>query len=140
MINWYLKYDSETVDLEFDLIDYSNYNPMSEKDTFSSHYFQEIIEDFQKFECGNEQITLSNDQYCSKCQAHLIKQSNVLMSIFKTETILCDLRNVRNLSKKAVHYLEAERFYYYCFWNAVSNDKSYLIQRLHNSFKRFLNF
>ncbi len=140
MINWYKAYDEESKDQPFKQVKYSKYSPYSEDCIFTAHYFEEIKHNFQKFELGHVELTLNNDHFCSKCQGQLLKQSQTLCTIFKTESLLCDIESLQDLAQRAVRFFEAERFYYFSFWNAVVNDKQFLLTRLKHSYMRFYRF
>jgi len=140
MINWYKVYDEETKDQSFQSFDYSKYSPYDENCIFTVHYFEEIKHNFFRFEQGLAEIILNNDHFCSKCQTQLLKQSQTLCTIFKTESLLCEIPTLRELAQKAVRFFEAERFYYFSFWNAVINDKQFLLTRLKCSYARFYRF
>eukprot|EP01022_Parablepharisma_sp_SALTPOND_P035596 TRINITY_DN958_c0_g1_i1.p3 TRINITY_DN958_c0_g1~~TRINITY_DN958_c0_g1_i1.p3 ORF type:complete len:723 (-),score=106.09 TRINITY_DN958_c0_g1_i1:2285-4453(-) len=140
MINWYKSYDEETKDQAFKNVDYAKYSPYAEDCMFTVHYFEEIKHNFFKFEQGHVELPLNNDHFCSKCQAQLLKQSITLCTIFKTEALLCEIPLLRELAQRAVRFFEAERFYCFSFWNAVINDKQFLLSRLKCSYARFYWF
>lgn len=140
MINWYKAYDDETKGKSFTEIDYSKYSPYTENSIFTLRYFDEIKRNFFKFEQGCLDLNLNNDHFCTKCQVQLLKQSTTLCGIFKTDSLLSEEKSFQDLAKKAVKFFEAERFYYFSFWNAVVNDKQFLLDRLRFSFLRFYKF
>ena len=140
MINWYKSYDEEKKDQPFKLISYTKYTPYAEDCIFTVHYFEEIKHNFFKFEQGRIELLLNNDHFCSRCQAQLLKQSLTLCTTFKTESLLCEIPILHEFALKAVQFFEAERFYYFSFWNAVINDKQFLLARLKYSYARFYRF
>eukprot|EP00826_Nyctotherus_ovalis_P050577 TRINITY_DN6214_c0_g2_i1.p1 TRINITY_DN6214_c0_g2~~TRINITY_DN6214_c0_g2_i1.p1 ORF type:complete len:548 (-),score=172.15 TRINITY_DN6214_c0_g2_i1:17-1570(-) len=140
MINWYKAYDEESDTKTFKELDYSKYNPYSENCIFSTHYFEEVKEHYSSFDNSASELPLSNDYLCCKCQEQLLKQSLSLRGVFRTESLLCEAAELRELAVKACNFFEAERFYYYSFWNAVTNNKQFLLDRLSSSYNRFCKF
>jgi len=86
------------------------------------------------------EFTLNNDHFCSKCQSQLLAQTSNLRDVFKTESLLCEVPEIRDFSIRAIDFFNAESFYYYSFWNAVTNNKEFLLRRLNCSYKRFYRF
>lgn len=150
MINWYKLYDEESDSASFNHTDYSKYNPYSNHCIFAAPYFSEIKQNYASFDTSNStsasasvsvsELPLSSDYLCRHCQQQQLRQSVSLRGAFTTESLLSQVPELRQLAAKACHFFEAERFYYYSFWNAVTNNKQFLLDRLSSSYTRFYKF
>ena len=141
MINWYMKYDQETVGQLFNSVPYWKYCPSYNDNIFKNNYFNTIIQEFEKYEDGEIPVhPYFNDYFCCKCQFYLQKLTTCLPLIFHTEYLVGTQDSFREFCRQSSYYLESEKFYAFSFWNTVKDDKPYILTRLHYSFKRLLEF